>query len=58
MTFAEDLLAFQVSVEQSGIIIIGLHLYVLELFHLQLLIFSLFCAFIVLIIMWQGDFLF
>ena len=46
------LLAFRVSMEKSGVILIGLPLYVTWPFSLAALnIFSLFCTFVVLIIM-------
>jgi hypothetical protein len=51
MTFAQDLLAFRVSFEKSGVIVIGLPLYVTQPFCLTVLnILSFFCAFGVLII--------
>jgi hypothetical protein len=52
MTSVQDLLAFRVSIEMSGVILIGLPLYVSWPFSLIAFnILSLFCAFIVLIIM-------
>jgi len=51
--------AFRISVEKSGIILIGLPLYVNWPFPLTVCnILSLFCTFSVLIIRWQEDFLF
>jgi hypothetical protein len=59
MTSAQDLLAFIVSGEKSGVILIGLPLYVTWHFPLTAFnILSLFCAFCVLIIKWQEEFLF
>ena len=52
MTSAPDLLAFTVSVEKTGIILIGLLLCATGPFHLtDFNIFSLFCAYGVLTIM-------
>jgi hypothetical protein len=52
MTFVQDLLAFRVSVEKSGVILIGLPLYVSWPFSLPALSsLSLSCTFSVLIIM-------
>ena len=52
MTSAPNLLTFRVSVEKSGVILIGLPLYVMWPFpHTFLNILSLFCAFSVLFIM-------
>ena len=57
--YAQDILAFIVSDEKSGVILIGLPLYVIDLFPLLLLIFYLiFSAFVVLIIMCWEEFLF
>ena len=54
-----DLLTFRVSVEKSGIILIGLPLYVTWPFPIAAFkILSLLCIFNVLIIMWQENFLF
>ena len=54
-----DLLAFIVSSEKSGVILIGLPLYVTWPFPFSdLNILSLFCMFSVLIIMWQRDLIF
>ena len=59
ITFDQDLLAFTISIEKSGVILIGLPLYVTWLFSFAALtIPSLFCMFSVLIIMWWGDFFF
>ena len=55
----QDLLAFIVSGEMSGVILIGLPLYVTRRFSLTAFnILSLFSAFVVLIIMCQEEFLF
>jgi hypothetical protein len=52
MTFVQDLLAFRVLVEKSGVILIGLSLYATWPFSVKVLnILYLFCAFSVLIIM-------
>ena len=52
-----DFLAFIVPIEKSGIIPIGLSLYVTWPFSFAALnILSLFCMFSVLIITWQGNF--
>ena len=52
MTSVQNLLAFKVSVEKSGVILIGLPLFVTSLFPLTAFnIFSLVCAFSVLIIL-------
>ena len=52
MTSDQVLLAFIVPVEKSGVILIGLHLHVTWPFSLAAFnILSLFCTFIVLIIM-------
>ena len=52
MTSVLDLLGFRVSVKTSGLILLGLHLYVIWPYFLAALnILSLFCAFSVLIIM-------
>jgi hypothetical protein len=52
MTSVQDLLAFRISVEKTGVILIGLPLYVIWPFSLTALnILSLFCAFSILIIM-------
>jgi hypothetical protein len=45
-------LAFRVSTEKTGVILIGLPLCYLVFFLLHILILSLFCAFSVLIIMY------
>ena len=59
ITLDHDLLDFIVSNEKSGVILIGLPLYVTWSFSFAALnIFSLFCMFSVLIIIWQGDFFF
>jgi len=59
MTSSWDLLAFIVSGEKSGVILIGLPLYVTWPFSLTAFnILSLFCTFGVLIIMWWEEFLF
>ena len=56
--FDHDLLAFIVSNEESGIILIGLHLYGTWPFSFAVLnILSLLCMFSVLIILWQEDLL-
>ena len=55
MTFAQDLLAFIVSGEKSGVILIGLPFpFSLTVFN----ILSLFSAFVVLIVMCRDEFLF
>jgi hypothetical protein len=57
ITSAQDLLAFIVSGEKSGVILIGLPLYVTQPFSLTAFNnLSLFCAFGVLIIMYQEEF--
>jgi hypothetical protein len=59
MTYAQDLLAFIVSGEKSGVILTGLSLYITWPFPLTAFnILSLFSAFGVLIIMWWEEFLF
>jgi hypothetical protein len=59
ITSVQYLLAFIVSAEKSGIILIGLTLYVTWPFSLTAFnIPSLFCVFVVLIIMCQEEFLF
>ena len=59
ITSAQDLLAFVVSGEKSSVILMGLHLHVTWTFSLPTFnILSLFCAFVVLIIMCQEEFLF
>ena len=59
MTSAQDLLAFIISGKKSGVIPIGLPLYVTWPFSLTAFnIPSLFCVFVVLIIMCQEEFLF
>jgi hypothetical protein len=59
MTSAQDLLAFIVFREKSGLILIGLPLYVTWPFSLiDLKFFSLFWAFGVLTIIWQEKFVF
>jgi hypothetical protein len=59
MSSVQAFLAFRVSVEKSGVILIGLPLYVTWPLLLTVFsILSLFCACIDLIIMWQQDFLF
>jgi hypothetical protein len=58
ITSVQDLLAFIVSGEKSGVILIGLLLYVTSPFSLTAFnILSLFRAFVVLIIMCQEEFL-
>jgi hypothetical protein len=57
MTSAQDLLAFIISVEMSGVILIGLPLYVTWTFSLTAFnILSFFSIFGVLIIMCQEEF--
>jgi hypothetical protein len=59
MTSPQALLASKVSGEKSGVILIGLPLYVTRPFHLAaFIILSLFCIFSVLIIVWDGELLF
>jgi hypothetical protein len=59
ITSVQDLLAFIVYGEMSGVILIGLPLYVTLLFYLTAFnILSLFSAFAVLIIMFQEKLLF
>ena len=59
ITSVQDLLAFIVSADKSGVILIGLHLYVTCVFSLSAFnILSLFSAFVVLIIICQEEFLF
>ena len=59
ITSALDLLAFMISGEKSGIILIGLPLYVTWPFSFTAFnTHSLFCAFGVLTIIWQEEFLF
>ena len=56
---AQALVAFRVSVEKLGVILINLPLNVTWPFPLAAFnILSLFCTFSVLIVMWQKDFLF
>jgi hypothetical protein len=58
MTSFQDLQALRVSIEKSGVILIGLPIYVTWLFPLVAFnIHSLFCTFGVLIIMWFSVFL-
>ena len=57
-TPVQDLLAFRNSVEKSCVILIGLPLYFTWPFPLTaFVILSLFCIIIVVIIMWQEDFI-
>ena len=59
MTSDQALLAFIVSIEKSGVILIGLILYVTwHFFHVAFNILSLLCALSILIIIWWEDFLF
>ena len=58
MTSAQDLLAFIVSGEKPGVILIGLPYMLLDLFPTAFNILSLFSTFVVLIIMCQEEFLF
>ena len=56
-TSIQDLLTFMVSIEKSGVSLIGFPLYVTWPFSFAALnILSLFCMFCVLIIIWRGDF--
>ena len=59
ITLDQDLLAFIVSNEKSGVILIGLPFRVTWSFSFAVLnVLSLFCVLSVLIIMWRGDFVF
>jgi hypothetical protein len=58
ITSVQDLLAFIVSGEMSGVILIICLYMLLDLFPLLLLVFSLFKLLVVLIIMCQEEFLF
>jgi hypothetical protein len=53
LTSVQDLLDFIVSVEKSGVIMIGLPYMLFDLFPLLCLVFFHFCAFGVLTIMWK-----